>query len=97
MSAFGATRHAPTVRRTQCMGGVSDAALVSQRIAHRLVRPSNVHRGLLVFVDERAVYAVRPDSGLAESMRAAQIVGVYRGNASASQIADDLRAWANAA
>ena len=93
MSAVLSSRAGVKQGRSQVMGFVAHPSMAAFRIAERLEMVSNVRRGLLVFVDNATVFAVRPDSGMAMRQTAQTLVGFYRGGATAAQIEADLREW----
>jgi len=97
MSAQPSAVTGPKLRSNSFMGCVDDARLVAHRVAHRLVADANAKIGVVVFVAGRQVHVVRADRDAVRALGAPQIVGAYRGNASAAQIEDDLREWVRAA
>lgn len=83
---------APSLRRCRPIGEVNQPAAAAAAIVDRLLSQMSGH-GVLVFVAGVDVYAVRPDSHVAELASVDSLVGRYSKRVMREQVADDLRAW----
>lgn len=83
----------PSLKRCRPIGDVCRPDATSSAIVDRLQSQMS-GQGVLVFVVGGEVYAVRPDSHVAELASVESLVGRYSKRVSREQIAGDLRAWA---
>lgn len=93
MSSRRVAQHRLAIRRDHALGNVRDAQTVVDGLMAKLQSGINGRRGLLVVVDGGKVFAMRPDAIAATAAGRREVVGLYLGDATRAQIADDLHEW----
>ena len=78
---------------------ITDDALQIATVVNTRIRRTGMDGddAIVVFVDDGEVYAPRRSSNTAQALAPAQIIGTYTKRAKVGDIADDVRAWKEAA